>query len=451
MPCRSLPGLLLSTLSASFFLLGAAVSGNVQAATITVANCNDTGPGSLRAAVAAAASGDVVDLRSLACSRIVFGTGSVYFGQDDLTFKGPGRDRLVLDGNWHGNRAIEHWGRGTLRIEDLSIENSRDEVGFSQDMGGCIKSLGHVEVVRSRVHHCLLVVRDDVYWTEEGRGGGIYAAGNVLIDRSAVSDAHVITFGYGGAVNAGGTVTILDSEIRDSSAYYGGGIAANGLTLRRSVVSGNRARVGGGLHVDGAALIEDTTISGNVASEPQHPARDEALAAGGLSAYSGPIIINSTLSGNSAEYWAAMLIQGEDARILNSTIAFNRNTLDCRGAIRSILELDLESTIAAGNTCAGAPAPDISVYIGGVVGSHNLIGLSSAPLPADTISADPLLAPLADNGGPSPTHLLRRGSPAIGRGSNLLDLRYDQRGRPFARIRGGAPDIGATESRFRTE
>lgn len=443
----SFAGLLLAALSGMAAITG---SGQAHAATITVGNCDDTGPGSLRAAVGSAASGDIIDLRGLACDRIVLG-GSLYFGQEDLTFKGPGRARLAIDGNWYGNRAIEHWGRGTLRIEDLSIENSRDELGGSHDMGGCIKSLGNIEIVRSRVHHCLLVVRDDIYWTEEGRGGAIYAFGDVLIERSIVSDAHVTTFGYGGAVNAGGTVTVLDSQIRDSSAYYGGGIAANDLALRRSVVSGNRARVGGGLHIDGAALIEDSTISGNAASEPQHPARDEALAGGGINAYSGPVIVNSTFSGNTAEYWAAMLLQGAGARILNSTIAFNENTLDCRGALRSVLELDLESTVVARNTCLGAPSIDVSVYIDGVVGGHNLIQSSQASLPADTLQADPLLSPLADHGGPSPTHLLLRGSPAIDRGSNLLDLRHDQRGRPFARVRGNAPDIGATESRFRAE
>lgn len=445
---HSFPGLFL--IAVSFWLAAAAVPGEARAATITVANCNDTGAGSLRAAVATASSGDVIDLRALACDRIVLASGTLYFGQDDLTFRGPGRTRLAIDGNWYGNRAIEHWGRGTLRIEGLSVENSRDELGVSHAVGGCISSLGNIAIMRSRVHHCLLVVRD-MYWTEEGRGGAIYAAGDLLIDRSIVSDAHIITFGYGGAVNAGGTVTIVDSEIRDSSAYFGGGVAANGLTLRRSMVTGNRARVGGGLDVYGAVLIEDSTISGNVASEPQHPARDEVLAAGGLSAYPGPIIVNSTISGNVAEYWGAMLIQGEGAKILNSTIAFNDNTLDCRGALRSVLALDLESTIAAGNTCAGAPSIDISVYAGGVTGSHNLVRAADVALPADTVNADPLLVPLAANGGPWPTHLLQRGSPAIDRGSNLLDLRYDQRGRPFRRERGAAADIGATESRFRAD
>ena len=443
------PAPALVALCASLCAVAVAWPQDARAATITVTNCNDAGPGSLRAAIASASSGDTVDLRSLTCSRIVLGSG-LYFGQDDLVLRGPGRDRLAIDGNWYGNRALDHWGRGTLRIEDLAIENARDEVGFSQDMGGCIKSLGNVSIVRSRVHHCLLVVRD-MYWTEEGRGGAIHAAGDLLVDRSIVSDAQVITFGYGGAVSAGGTMTILDSQILDSSAYFGGGIAANGLVMRRSVVSGNRARVGGGLHVEGAALIEDSTISGNMASEPQHPARDESLAAGGINTYAGPTLVNSTVSGNVAEYWAAMLIQGEGARILNSTIAFNENTVDCRGAIRSVFELDLESTIASDNPCANAQGGDVSVYIGGVSGSHNLIGTADVPLPADTIRADPLLAPLADNGGPTPTHILRRGSPAVDRGSNLLDLRHDQRGRPYPRVRGRSADIGATETRFRAE
>ncbi len=422
---------------------------NARAANIPVSNCNDNGPGSLRAAIAAAASGDVIDLRALACPRIVLSGGGLYFGQDTLTVKGPGRQRLAIDGAWFGNRAIEHWGNGTLRIEGLTIENSRDELGGSHDMGGCIKSLGNVELLRTRVHHCLLVVSDDIYWTEEGRGGALYASGNVRVDRSVISDAHVTTFGYGGAINAGGTVTVVDSEIRDSSAYYGGGIAANELTLRRSLVTGNRARVGGGLHVEGPALIRNSTISGNIASEPQHPARDEVLAAGGMNAYARPVITNSTFSGNSAEYWSAILFQGDGADIVNSTIAFNDNTRDCRGAVRSIQTLDLESSIVARNTCAGAPSTDLSVYVGTVDGAHNLVESSDAGLPVDTINADPQLTPLADNGGPTPTHLLSRGSPAIDRGSNLPDLRYDQRGRPFRRVRGAAPDIGATESAFR--
>ena len=68
-----------------------------------------------------------------------------------------------------------------------------------------------------------------------------------------------------------------------------------------------------------------------------------------------------------------------------------------------------------------------------------------AGLPADTLAVDPRLAPLADNGGYSATHLPLADSPVLGLGSNLLDRAYDQRGPGFPRVKGGAPDIGSTE------
>ena len=58
---------------------------------------------------------------------------------------------------------------------------------------------------------------------------------------------------------------------------------------------------------------------------------------------------------------------------------------------------------------------------------------------------DPLLAPLAFNGGPTQTHALKKGSPAINHGSNPDGLTTDQRGTPFARQLGSAVDIGAYE------
>ena len=64
-------------------------------------------------------------------------------------------------------------------------------------------------------------------------------------------------------------------------------------------------------------------------------------------------------------------------------------------------------------------------------------------VPPDTLDADPLLAPLADNGGPTLTHALLAGSPAIDTGDNFFGLPTDQRGSP--RVSGVATDIGAFE------
>jgi hypothetical protein len=112
----------------------------------------------------------------------------------------------------------------------------------------------------------------------------------------------------------------------------------------------------------------------------------------------------------------------------------------------------MESTVASGNTCTAfleggrdvgdLPTGDIHF----VTGSHNLVGSSALSLPPDTVrSSAPGLGPLAYNGGPTRTHAVLSGSPLIDAGNNLLDRSFDQRGAPFARVRGAAPDIGAFE------
>ncbi len=57
-----------------------------------------------------------------------------------------------------------------------------------------------------------------------------------------------------------------------------------------------------------------------------------------------------------------------------------------------------------------------------------------------------MLGPLAPNGGPTRTHALLPGSPAIDAGSNPLGLTTDQRGTGFPRVLGGTADMGAHES-----
>jgi hypothetical protein len=60
---------------------------------------------------------------------------------------------------------------------------------------------------------------------------------------------------------------------------------------------------------------------------------------------------------------------------------------------------------------------------------------------------DPMLGPLANNGGPTPTMLPQPGSPAINNGitAYAAGLNYDQRGPGFPRVTGAAVDIGAVE------
>jgi hypothetical protein len=84
------------------------------------------------------------------------------------------------------------------------------------------------------------------------------------------------------------------------------------------------------------------------------------------------------------------------------------------------------------------------------VGSHNLIEDGSGGLP-DTVTGDPMLGPLADNGGPTLTFALLPGSPALDAGDDTLavdangnPLAFDQRGPGFKRF-AGTVDMGAFE------
>jgi hypothetical protein len=110
--------------------------------------------------------------------------------------------------------------------------------------------------------------------------------------------------------------------------------------------------------------------------------------------------------------------------------------------------LALKDTIVAGNTAFLGP----DVY--GNLGSqgHNLIGNPqdmTGWVTSDLLHVNPMLGPLADNGGPTPTMALLPGSPAIDAGNNAGAPMWDQRGAPFRRIVNGVIDIGAYEVQAR--
>jgi hypothetical protein len=285
------------------------------------------------------------------------------------------------------------------------------------------------------------------------KGGAIWSYGNATLNGSLISMNSVSSAGfyaagggmyfrarYGGPlVSATLTDTIVTGNTADSSA---GGIGAGGtLDLIRSTLSDNVAGTDGGavgLFAGDLHLI-DSTLSGN-----------EASGRGGgvfLFGYGRIEVGNSTLSGNSADRGGALSNTYGSLYLQNSTIAFNTAKTSGGGIhfrYPSYI-LDLQSTIVAGNEAAGAAEdiwpPDITVN-----GANNLV--MAAPgvfLPPDTLSDDPLLQPLSDNGGPTFTHALGLGSPAIDAGNNAAALEFDQRGEGFVRVYGTAADIGAFE------
>jgi hypothetical protein len=181
------------------------------------------------------------------------------------------------------------------------------------------------------------------------------------------------------------------------------------LVMENCVVSHNTADRGGGIFFNSTLWITNSLIYSNT-----------ARAGGGIVNYGSMTMTNVTLSDNYVSNSGGGISNNEYATIVNSTIAANGG----RG-IHTSGAITLTNTILAGNSpynCYG----DITST------GHNLDSGTSCGLSAtgDITDTNPLLGPLQDNGGPSWTHALLPGSPAIDRGTNAGCPATDQRGVP---------------------
>ena len=132
---RTQPGgkYLSAILSAILATVATGHANNARAAVIAVANCNDSGPGSLRSTIANAASGDTIDMSSLACREIDLTSGAIAIAQRNLTLVGGPPGLMRVDGNRNGS-VFRHSGTGWLRIRRLNIADgdySRHGIGHN--------------------------------------------------------------------------------------------------------------------------------------------------------------------------------------------------------------------------------------------------------------------------------------------------------------------------------
>lgn len=270
-------------------------------------------------------------------------------------------------------------------------------------------------------------------------GGGIYNDGTLTLTNCRVTGnstgGSVSNFrgGNGGGIYNlfGRTLTVVNSAISGNQTGatpgapggYGGAIYNQGfMTLTNSTVSGNQTAsggAGGGIYNDGNATLTNSTISGNQTNGGSEGGGGGVYNSGALT------VISCTISANSS------------------------GTLSGGGGIFSGgVTINLRSSIFAGNV-AGGPGQDL--FGNFTSQDYNLIGNTngasfSGVTTHNLNNANPRLGPLANNGGPTQTHALLLGSPAIEAGDNSvtgspLNLATDQRG--FARSVDG-PDIDTT-------
>lgn len=234
----------------------------------------------------------------------------------------------------------------------------------------------------------------------------------------------VITNGYstngnsGGAIQIqnGGSLTLTNCTLAGNSTDntgLGGAIYNDGtLALAACTLAGNASTSGGGIEDDSICSLTDCTLANNVAVHD----------GGAIEVYTGQMTLKQcTLSGNSSgDADGAFDLIGGTADVVNTILANNGGDILATGGILTFNGTNIVTTI------------DDS-------GSFEVNG--------GFISGNPLLGPLANNGGPTLTMMPQDGSPAINAGvtADAAGITYDQRGPGFPRVVGPAVDIGAIE------
>lgn len=451
-------------------------------ATITVLNNQDSGAGSLRDAVAAAASGDTINFApgglvggqtitlasgNLVPTRNVTITGagapavSIVSASSrifDFPLSSPDTltavtlQNLTLTGTAHDGTtggAIHIATPNTfftLTIESCNITGSLAGAGAAT-RGGAISVTGLKDSLI--VANCVIMgTVTTVNTVSNNDAGALYVATTqtVSVTNSTLSGSVTgsTTVNEGGAVyQNSGTLSLTNCTITGSSATKGGGFYQQGgtATLTNCTISGNTVTGnGGGVYVGKGTLnAVNCTITGNTAGGKGGGIAAWFHASNGTGGTSVTNLTNCTISGNTAAAAAGMYLgyikpttginpTGKNTVTANNTILTGSivrqtsgtatNTNLVFNASNSLF--DTTPTTGAGNTINGTNA-------------NNLFG------------ANPMLGPLQNNGGPTHTLALPVGSPAIDAGNNTLanSLTTDQRG--LARFVNGTADIGAYE------
>ncbi|HZY86186.1 MAG TPA: choice-of-anchor Q domain-containing protein, partial [Gemmataceae bacterium] len=346
---------------------------------------------------------------------------------------------------------------GTLRVVLGGAQNG-DTVGFDPSLVG--KTIGLTSGAIN-INTSLDIVGpgvtvsgsnlDRVFAINGSSGQGI----TVGLTGLTITGGRVVNGSGGGIENVGGNLTLTDCAVIGNTAVTtvgdqsleGGGIDSfAGVTgsldieaclIANNSVSGPGGGAGGGVAFGSTGetlTIHDSTFTGNSA-----PSQGGALFWSGTGTRD---LRDSTFSDNMAPNGGGggIFAQGGTGEAVACTVVFNRSEFQDAGFTGNGLTLD--SSIVAGNIASGVPS---DVGPGITSSGHNLIlapGAKFVPGPGDVIGQGPLLGPLADNGGPTPTRALLAGGPGLGAGDPALAGTTDQRGSP----RPAAPDIGAYQT-----
>jgi hypothetical protein len=446
-----------------------------------VTNLLDAGPGSLRQAILDTPEGGTVDLQPGLTGTIALTTGELAITKD-LTIAGPGATVITVSGN-QASRVLNIAATHIVTISGLTIADG-SALGT---IGGGILNAGTLIVTASTLsgnsaalgggifnNGTLIATACTLSGNSAGYGGGINNQGTLTVSNSTLSGNSASIYGSGGGIYNQASLTVTSSTLSGNSAGISGGGINNQdtLAISNSTLSGNTALAGGGIYNQGTLTVSNSAVSGN----------NSAGEGGGIDNYGTLTVTGSTLSGNSAGEgggifnWRTLTVSnstlsGNSANsvstggggidnfqgtltVINSTLTANQANGHGGGLYVGSGSPVLHNTLIAGNfrgatgtnrdDVAGALHPGGAYnLIGDATGmtglsdgvNGNLVGSVAAPI-------DPLLGPLQDHGGPTLTHALLAGSPALNAGDPNQLGAADQRGV----IRAGGVNIGAYQA-----
>lgn len=346
-------------------------------------------------------------------------------------------------------------GAGIYNLGELRIISSEISANHCLNLGSGIYNNGTITLTMSTV-----TSNGSHFGASEG--GGIYNLSSLTIMSSTIS-SNYIGFQSAGISNSG-ILTITNTMfVANMGGGMGGGAISNSgqLNIYKSSFFGNNTSANGGaINNHGPANISNSMFSGNTGFEggaiynlsPLHIMNSTFLgnqgfmAGGGIRNANLLTITNSTFTLNSSSEFGGGINNTGSLTITNSTLAMN-SSLEGGGIYGfAIGNAVLINTVAANNYSGGDCGGEI------VDGGHNLDSDYSCSLIPGNDSlpgVNPVIDQLKDNGGPTPTHALLEGSPAIDAGDDALCPETDQRGfpRPIDGDRDGIAvcDIGSYE------
>lgn len=300
-----------------------------------------------------------------------------------------GGNSLTIEGNGF---TLSRSGAATFRImrislganvfiNDLTIENGLANAPGLGVMGGAIFTRGQLTIDNS-------IFRNNVANDgSNGLGGAIAVvetSANVTITNSTFTGNSAPPNSGGAIQNTRGTVFLRGNTFFNNNASNGGGLETQGgnVTLINNTFSGNTANQGGGIYTGSSAVLtlQNNTITNNTAS----------ISGGGIhNNFFGTVNIQNTI-------------------IAGNTAPTDSNCRNDNSFGGTVINGNSYNIFGTGGNAGGCPAGATDIVPAGAIGT--------------------IISPLANNNGPTLTHALAIGSPALD-AANLANCPTDdQRG-----------------------